>query len=89
MKRFIQADEVAALLELDNRNQFLRRRAGLEDLGFPRPLDWIRAPLRWRRCEVVAWLDAQTQGAPGNLPASVIPLAARRQAIHNMARSTQ
>lgn len=87
MTRFIQAGEVADLLELDTREQFLRRRAHLEDLGFPHPVGWVRCPLRWRRSEVVAWLDAQSQGVPQDLPDDVVPLATRRLALHNMARS--
>lgn len=57
---FITADEVAALLELDNASSFLRARQRLEDeTGFPTPMPLPLRPLKWRREAVEAWRAAQ------------------------------
>lgn len=67
---FIDAAEVAAALELPDRAAFLRVRDRLEsDHGFPPPLPWTRAPLKWRRADVIAWRDG-LHAAPDLTPAT-------------------
>lgn len=56
---FIPTAQVAQLLGLSD-GGFLRQRPRLEDeVGFPEPMPHSRRPLRWRRDQVLAWIDAQ------------------------------
>lgn len=63
-KEFIDAGTVAALIGLDGRGAFLRRRADLERMhGFPVPLPYGTRTLRWRRSQVMGWLEDQGRAA--------------------------
>ena len=65
----ISADAVARLLGLDSARAFLRQRARLEDdLFFPPAVQVQLKNLRWRRDEVLAWIDRQGV-APMPMPA--------------------
>ena len=69
MRDFIQADDVAGMIGLDDGAAFLRRRARLErDEGFPKPLPTSLRPLIWHRCQVEGWLSAQTNPRPAGMP---------------------
>jgi predicted DNA-binding transcriptional regulator AlpA len=70
-KIFINAREVASLLELKNAMAFQVRRVRLESEGFPRPSKISKTPRRWRRAEVLQWLelaDATTGPEPDPAP---------------------
>ncbi len=62
---FIDAIEIAELLEFDNKLMFLNRRKDMEAEGFPHPVSFIRKPLRWRRDDVLAWRDGIGRTLPG------------------------
>ncbi|SFY18191.1 hypothetical protein SAMN04244548_02974 [Paracoccus pantotrophus] len=68
---FIATAEVAQLLGLSD-GGFLRQRPRLEEAaGFPEPMPHSRRPLRWRRDQVLAWIEGQ--GLPRDLEARVDP----------------
>ena len=69
---FIDATEIAQLLEFDTKMMFLHRRKDMEAEGFPRPVSFIRKPLRWRRDDVLAWRDGIGRSLPG-IPAPQTP----------------
>ncbi len=55
---FITATQLANMLGLDRAATFLRRRATLErETLFPAPMPTTARPLRWRRDEVMAWIE--------------------------------
>lgn len=61
-RTFITAAEVAELLEFPKATSFLGRRLALErDHGFPPPVCFTRSPLKWRRSDVVRWIDGTYQ----------------------------
>jgi predicted DNA-binding transcriptional regulator AlpA len=63
---FVTTAQVAALLDLPP-NSFLKRREELiRDHFFPEPMPTSRAPFRWRRDRVLAWIEEQ--GLPRNTP---------------------
>lgn len=56
---FLTTAQVAELLGLSDAG-FLRRRDHLEvDNGFPQPMPTSRRPLRWRRDQVIHWIEGQ------------------------------
>lgn len=60
LRLLITSDEVAALLGLDSARAFLRQRDRLErDLHFPPPVRVQLRAMRWRRDEVLTWVDRQ------------------------------
>lgn len=67
---FITARQVAQLLEFETTQQFRSRRDHLiRDLGFPRPVPFIRKPMKWRRDDVENWIAALNRPlANGALP---------------------
>jgi predicted DNA-binding transcriptional regulator AlpA len=68
---FIATAEVAQLLGLSGGN-FLRVRPRLEDeAGFPEPMPHSRRPLRWRRDQVLSWIEGQ--GLPRDTESTVDP----------------
>ncbi len=68
---FITTAQVSQLLGVSD-GSFRRRRAQLEDCaGFPEPMPHSARPLRWRRDQVLAWI--QGQGLPRDLEARVDP----------------
>lgn len=86
---FVDAANVAALLEMPSGPAFLARHAALtRDHGFPAPLPWTRSPLKWRRADVIAWRD-NLYAAP-DLEAALGPArgdAARRVLLLQAART--
>ena len=69
---FIDAAQVAELIGLDDRAQFLRRREDMENHNdFPQPLPHILRPMKWRRELVEAWLNEA--GQPINASQHQIP----------------
>lgn len=85
---FLTAAEVAPLIGYASASTFLNARERLEeDEGFPTPiLQRAVVPLRWRRDELVAWLNrlpAPVEGVPGMVAAD---LAADRAVMMRMAR---
>lgn len=85
-RTFIDAGEVAGLLEM-TRGQFARRKAQLlEEAGFPRPVPWARAPQRWRRADVEAWV-AGIYVAP-DTGVRERASAARKAVMHHMAKAS-
>lgn len=68
---FIATAQVAQLLGLSD-GGFLRQRPRLEDeAGFPEPMPHSRRPLRWRRDQVLAWIEGQ--GLPRDIEDRVDP----------------
>ena len=66
---FIEAPDVAALLDLPSGEAFLAKRRGLErDHGFPKPMVWSLRPMKWRADRVRAWIQEQG-GASASNPA--------------------
>lgn len=62
MKPFVTTSEVAQLLDLSDAT-FRGKRAGLiADHAFPRPMPHSLRPLRWRRDQVMGWIE--DQGGP-------------------------
>lgn len=83
---FVTADVVARMLEFDRPSKFLKRRARLEaDHGFPAPVPWIGAPLKWRRADVQAWIDG-VRPEPAAADASPNAQASRRTVMLHQAR---
>ena len=71
MPLFIDAADIAELLGLADRAAFLRRYPSLyRDHGFPDPMPHSRRPLRWRRDQVLAWIDehGQRRTRPTQMP---------------------
>jgi predicted DNA-binding transcriptional regulator AlpA len=57
---FITANAVADLIGATSGDAFLRQRDRLEtEHGFPLPMPTATRPLRWRREQVAAWVQAQ------------------------------
>lgn len=57
---FVDTAEVADLLGLPSAAAFLTRRVELEDsAGFPMSLPHWKRPLKYRRDQVLAWLERQ------------------------------
>lgn len=70
---FIATGDVAQLLGLSD-GGFLRQRPRLEDeAGFPEPMPFARRPLRWRRDQVLAWIEGQ--GLPRDAACRIDPAA--------------
>lgn len=68
---FIATRDVAGLLGLSD-GTFLRQRPELEDRhGFPEPMPHARRPLRWRRDQVLAWINGH--GLPRDAAAHIDP----------------
>lgn len=60
LRLLITSDEVAALLGLDSARAFLRQRDRLEGVEFfPPPIRVQLRAMRWRRDEVLAWINRQ------------------------------
>lgn len=85
MRDFIDAGDVARLLDLPSADAFLARRAALEDQGFPLPCPWSRRPLKWRADQVLAWRDRQ--GLPR--AADVVPLRLVGGNAHQLMRAAR
>lgn len=88
-RRFLDADEVASLLGMEGGAVFLRRRARLQDDGFPEPMPGHRRPLRWREDQVLAWIEASGRAFDTTQPARPQLAAAAGPNVHllRMARS--
>jgi hypothetical protein len=57
-RTFIDAREIAQLLGLPDGAAFLRRRTDLEDHhGFPIPMPHWKRPIKYRRDQVMHWID--------------------------------
>lgn len=69
---FVDATQIATLLELDTKTMFLQRRKDMEAEGFPRPVSFISKPMRWRRDDVLTWRDGIGRTLPG-IPAPMTP----------------
>lgn len=68
---FIATPQVARMLGVSD-SLFLRRRGQLEEFaGFPQPMPHCSRPLRWRRDQVLAWIDAQ--GRPRDADSDIDP----------------
>jgi hypothetical protein len=69
-KTFIDSAEIAQILELDNTAQFTTRRDYLiEQHAFPRPLPGWKRPMKWRRDDVINWINFAGRNLPNGLPA--------------------
>jgi len=56
---FIDAQMVAKLCGFHDAKRFLARRAYMEQNGFPAPVHWLKRPLKWRRDQVMGWIEMQ------------------------------
>lgn len=86
---FLTSAEVAKLIGYASADTFLSARARLvEDERFPEPIQQRAVcPLRWRRDEIVAWMNrppARVEGVPGMVAAD---LAVDRAVMMRMART--
>lgn len=81
---FITADAVAEMIGAASTQAFMRQRTELEtEHGFPLPMPSARRPLRWRRDQVAAWIEAQ--GRPHNTHAAAIASAHNVHLLHRAA----
>lgn len=81
---FITADAVAEMIGAASRQAFMRQRNELEtEHGFPLPMPSARRPLRWRRDQVAAWIEAQ--GRPQDVHAAAIARASNVHLLHRAA----
>lgn len=87
---FLDAAGVAELIGLPDAGAFLRRRVALEDrTQFPLPLPHWRRPLKYRRDQVLAWLDRQGRPADDGDPvaeAIAAGMASGKVALLDLAR---
>ncbi len=74
----ITADEIADLLKLKPKT-FLRKRGGMIEAGFPRPLPGFKT--MWSRRLVDLWIATNGVAQPTDPEAPLDPIAAAREAL--------